>query len=68
MDSIAGNQGDREVQQSGLVDVTAMPLAELVPSDDSVLGNALRRLLIEMDQPEEIIAAFSSSPQSTRRG
>ena len=66
MDSIAGSQDDREVEQPGLADVTAMPLPELLSSGDTVLDNALRRLLTEIDHPEEVIAAFNNSPQGTR--
>jgi FXSXX-COOH protein len=43
-----------------LVDLTGTPLAELISSDETVLAEALRRLLAEMDQPQEIIAAFQS--------
>jgi FXSXX-COOH protein len=46
--------------ESGLADVTRMPLPELLPSDDSVLANSLRRLLADMDQAQEVMSAFNS--------
>jgi FXSXX-COOH protein len=49
--------------ESSLIDVTGMPLARLIPSDDSVLTNSLRRLLADMDHPQEVISAFSNYPQ-----
>jgi FXSXX-COOH protein len=48
--------------EPSLIDVTGMPLAQLLPSDDTVLTNSLRRLLIELDHPQEAIAAFSNYP------
>jgi FXSXX-COOH protein len=49
-----------EGTESDLVDVTRMPLVELIPSDDSVLANSLRRLLTDLDRPHEIVAAFAN--------
>jgi FXSXX-COOH protein len=60
MDSIAGDRLDGEETESGYADVSRLPLRELIAADDSVFGHSMRRLLAEMDQPEEIIAAHSS--------
>lgn len=49
-----------DVAGSDLVDVTRLPLDDLLAARDTVLSNALRRLLAELDQPQEIIAAFDS--------
>lgn len=47
-------------EDDGLVDVTALPLEELVSSEETVLTNALRRLLREIDSPHEVIAGWNS--------
>jgi FXSXX-COOH protein len=57
------NTGGEDEQELGLVDITRMPLAELLPSDDTVLTNALRRLLVELDRPQENFAAFGNVAQ-----
>lgn len=44
------------------VDVSNVPLGKLLSSDDTVLTNALRRLLAHMDGPPENFAAFDSTP------
>jgi len=46
--------------ESDLADVSGLPLAEILPSGDAVLARSLRRLLSDMDQAEEIIAAFAN--------
>jgi FXSXX-COOH protein len=43
-----------------LVDVTMVPLADLVSPEETVLSNALRRLLEELDDPRGVIAGWSS--------
>jgi FXSXX-COOH protein len=60
MDNIAGDRLDGEDQESGYPDVSRLPLRELIAADDTVLDHSMRRLLAEMDRPQEIIAAFSS--------
>jgi FXSXX-COOH protein len=69
MREVAGGQvvGDsavgRQVAEPGatdLVDVTALPLAALLSTEDTVLSNALRRLLRELADPREAIAGWSS--------
>jgi len=67
MDKIAGSQGSGQEQEWDLVDVTKLPLPDLLRSDNTVLANSLRRLLAEMEHPEEIIAAHGSSPQDISR-
>lgn len=60
MDNVAGNESTTPELETDLVDVTRMPLAELLRSDDTVLDNALRRLLAELAEPQEIIAAHNN--------
>jgi FXSXX-COOH protein len=43
-----------------LIDVTGMPLDQLLPSDDSALAASLRNLVIETSRPQEIISAFGN--------
>ncbi len=43
-----------------LVDATKMRLDRLIATHDDILVNALARLLAELDEPREIIAAFDS--------
>lgn len=43
-----------------LPDLTGRPLADLLADDDSVLAVALRRLVAELDDGQEVIAAFDS--------
>jgi FXSXX-COOH protein len=57
--SVGGQDGGEE-REWQLIDVTQLPLLELMRSDDSALVTSLRRLQAEMTRPEEIIAAFSS--------
>ena len=47
---------------SVLVDVTGLPLDQLVVSTDSALTSSLRRALADLDRPQEVIAAFSNRP------
>jgi FXSXX-COOH protein len=65
----AGGQGDGTPDhQPELPDVTGLPLAELIPADDTVLANSLRRLLTELDSAQEIIAAHNNFADDPRRG
>jgi FXSXX-COOH protein len=47
-------------EESALVDLTRVSLAQLSALDNSVLGHSLRRLLKEADAPSEAIAGFQS--------
>jgi FXSXX-COOH protein len=60
VDVSVGGQGGGEELEWLLIDVTKLPLPELMVSDDTALATSLRRLKAEMARPEEIIAAFSS--------
>jgi FXSXX-COOH protein len=60
MREVAGDQVTPETGGSELVDVTALPLAALVSAEDTVLSNALRRLLQELADPRDAIAGWSS--------
>jgi FXSXX-COOH protein len=52
--------GDEDLE-SDLVDLTDMPLAELRVSGDSVLAHALRRLVEDVSNTDDVIAGFQSA-------
>jgi FXSXX-COOH protein len=58
MEPVGVDGGEAE---PALVDLTGLPLPELFASDDSVLANSLRRLLADLDRPQDIIAGFGNS-------
>ena len=60
MRDIVGDHGTAGTVGSDLVDVTELPLTALVSAEDTVLANALRRLLQELADPREAIAGWSS--------
>lgn len=45
---------------SRLVDVTQFPLDRLISDGETVLLRSLRRLLIEIDRPDEVLSAFDN--------
>ncbi|MEV4350343.1 hypothetical protein AB0J83_38295 [Actinoplanes sp. NPDC049596] len=45
---------------SPLIDVTGIPLDQLLPSDDSALAVSLRDLVTMTSRPQEIVAAFGN--------
>ncbi|MGH3778589.1 MAG: hypothetical protein ACRDRR_23095 [Pseudonocardiaceae bacterium] len=47
-------------QETGLVDLTNLPLSQVMTMDESVLAQSLRRLAQDVDQQEYIAAAFQS--------
>lgn len=47
---------------AGWVNVSALPLPELLGSDDSALTNSLRRVLADLDSSKENYAAFGNTP------
>jgi FXSXX-COOH protein len=59
MEPVNVDPGDAEPV---LPDVTRLPLTELLISTDSVLANALRRVVAEMDEPT-IVAGFGNIPR-----
>jgi FXSXX-COOH protein len=58
MEPVGVDGGEAE---PALVDLTGLPLPELFASDDSVLANSLRRLLADLDRPQDVVAAFGNS-------
>ena len=52
--------GHGGLEHSALVDVTGIPLDQLVPSTDTVLAHSLHALVRETSRPQEIIAAFGN--------
>ena len=65
-DPADSGQGDSRPSFTGdfdhslLVDVTGIPLAELVPSTDTVLAHSLHALVRETSRPQEILSAFGN--------
>ena len=49
--------------RSCLVDVTQVPLRDLIETDSSVLANALRRVRAELAGSEDVVAGHSDSVQ-----
>lgn len=62
MRELTEDRGVAEIVGSDVVDVSDLPLPELAFGDDTVLQDALGRLLIELDHPREIIAGWNSAP------
>jgi FXSXX-COOH protein len=60
MREIARDQATSETYVSDLVDVTTMPLLDLVRSEETALSNAIRRRLDEIRRPQEPVAGWSS--------
>lgn len=48
---------------SDVIDVTAVPLSTLLKSDDSVLGNSIRRILAEVADAEQVVASHGDNVQ-----
>jgi FXSXX-COOH protein len=46
--------------ESDLVDLSDVALPEVLDNDDTVLANALRRVVIEVDQEQGAVAGFQS--------
>jgi FXSXX-COOH protein len=55
-----GSAGQDDAGASHLVDVTGVPLDRLVADHQTVLVNSLRRLLTDLDRPQEILSAFDN--------
>jgi FXSXX-COOH protein len=47
---------------SPLVDVSRIPLTVVMELDETVLGNALRRLVTELRDDSEVIAGWGQGP------
>jgi FXSXX-COOH protein len=44
-----------------LADVTDVPLADLLASDNPVLRDCLRRIVEDADRPQDVVAGFQSA-------
>ncbi|HEU4421045.1 MAG TPA: hypothetical protein VFR67_00715 [Pilimelia sp.] len=62
MDSSGKPGSSHDPAEPLLVDVTGMSLRDLTSSRNTVLDNAVRRLLEDFDQPQEIVSAFGNVP------
>lgn len=60
-DTAVSHQIDTD-QAPGLPDVTELALLDLTASGNTVLDAAVRRLLAEMDRPQESFAGFGDCP------
>jgi hypothetical protein len=58
METVAGMPGDGDVDPP-LVDVSGMPLDQLVSSGDSVLARLLLRVVADLEQ-HEVLSAFAN--------
>lgn len=56
----SGDHGAAELLACELVDVTKLPLAELLSSDDRTLQAAVRNLMTELDAPREVVASWNN--------
>jgi FXSXX-COOH protein len=43
-----------------LPDVSGLPLDRLIDAADTVLANSLRRLVADLDRPQEVLSAFDN--------
>ncbi|MDQ4033513.1 MAG: FxSxx-COOH protein [Actinomycetota bacterium] len=46
--------------ETDLVDLTDLPLSQVMTMEESVLAQSLRRLAQDVDQQEDIVAGFQS--------
>jgi FXSXX-COOH protein len=53
--------GESPDQDTHLVDLTGIPLERLLALGDSVLGQSLRRLIQEIDSPQDAVAGHNSA-------
>jgi FXSXX-COOH protein len=59
---IAGAAAGGGELESDLADVGRLPLPELFDPDDTALGNAMRRVLADLDERAVRYAAFGNAP------
>jgi FXSXX-COOH protein len=55
---VSAERGDASAER--LSDVTRLPLDRIVSGDDSALLNSLRRVLADIDRPQEVLSAFDN--------
>jgi FXSXX-COOH protein len=60
MQSDPDDSGHGDLDHSALVDVTGIPLDQLLPSTESVLARSLQALVRETSRPQEVISAFGN--------
>jgi FXSXX-COOH protein len=59
MDPVDVDHGDAD---TALPDLTRLPLAELLASDNTALADALRRVAAELDDTAAILSGFGNVP------
>jgi FXSXX-COOH protein len=47
--------------ETGLIDLTDLPLAQLMNMDESVLAESLRRVAEAADRQEDVVVGFDSN-------
>ena len=57
----AETEHEIEVLESELIDLVDVPLGQLQALGDCALAHAIRRLIEDLNNPEEIVAGFDSS-------
>jgi FXSXX-COOH protein len=60
MDDLAGTNADRDA--NAIPDLCALPLDQVLETDDSVLDNAMRRVKEQLSRPGESYAAHGTTP------
>ncbi|GAA0464146.1 hypothetical protein Ade02nite_31040 [Paractinoplanes deccanensis] len=54
----SAEHGDAQAER--LADVTRLPLDHILAGGDSALLNSLRRVLADIDRPQEVLSAFDN--------
>jgi FXSXX-COOH protein len=54
----SADHGDASAER--LADVTRLPLDRILSGEDGALVNSLRRVLADIDRPQEVLSAFDS--------
>jgi len=62
MHSSDGSQSDGDEQQPNWVDLSKAPLSWFFSTDDAALARCVREVMAELDQPQQILAAFGNCP------
>jgi hypothetical protein len=57
---MSGQAGQGAPDSWSLVDVTCLPLEQLISDNETVLVNSLRRLVAEIDRAQEVLSAFDN--------
>ncbi|MDG6104881.1 FXSXX-COOH protein [Dactylosporangium aurantiacum] len=64
MDAVSAPTAGDQHAWAPLIDVSDLPLTELLSTGDSVLARSVQRLVRSLDDPDGIISAFQSYASS----